>query len=233
MWLEAVSEPSEDTTQCPSCGGHVRRRTFGEMYAGSFVLDGQRVEIRRVPAEGFANPIYLDPFTQYFDGGLYRLWPGETYLTRGGKKLHREVWARAFGPIPEGCHIHHRDGNPLNNRIDNLECIPASEHLSLTWRKRRGGLQEHFSAFARQRAAEWHKSEEGRLWHRRLAERTRNWTKWKREPRDCPECGRNFMALVRKSGYPQIFCSRECKVAAYRKRKKAGRDSGCMVPDGA
>jgi len=45
--------------------------------------------------------------------------------------LHREIYKEIFGSIPSGHHIHHKDGNRLNNSLENLECISASDHLSL------------------------------------------------------------------------------------------------------
>jgi ferredoxin len=42
--------------------------------------------------------------------------------------LHREIWKSAHGPIPEGYEIHHVDENPLNNTLENLECLTAREH---------------------------------------------------------------------------------------------------------
>lgn len=215
MWLEAIHQSEGYSDQCPSCGGHVRRRVFGEMHAGSFIQDGQRVEIRRIPDPGYADPIFLDPITQYFDGGLYRIWESDKYFKRGGKYLHRDVWRAAFGPIPDGCHIHHRDSNRANNRLDNLECLPAEIHLRETLAAQ---PKRTFNEKARSAAAEWHRSEAGRLWHRRHAARQENWTKWKREPKNCPECNSEFMALVRKSGHEQIYCSSACKVKAYRER---------------
>ncbi|MGE4527284.1 MAG: HNH endonuclease signature motif containing protein [Rhodospirillaceae bacterium] len=128
----------------------------------------------------------------------------------------------AFGKIPKGCHIHHRDGNVLNNKLDNLECIPSSEHLSITWEAHKADRTEHFTEDARERAAAWHRSEEGRLWHKRHAERAKSWTKWKRERKPCLHCGKEFDALVRASGYSQKFCSNACKAAYYRKRKASG-----------
>ena len=217
MWLEAICQSPHHSEECPTCRGPVHQRVFGEMHAGSFIQDGDRVEIRRVPNEGAANPIVLDALTQYFDGGLYRLWPSDKYLSRGGKKLHRDVWRIAFGNIPDGCHIHHRDANTKNNALANLECIPAKIHLSETWAKNKKG-KVHFSDAARDAAAEWHKSDEGRLWHRRHAERQKSWTKWKREEKPCFQCGVLFMALVRKSGNSQKYCGEKCKVAAYRAR---------------
>ena len=226
MWLDALQKPASDEAKCPTCGGAVCRRAYGEMHAGSYVLNGERVEIRRKPNEGFADPIVLDPITVYFDGGLYRRWPSERYWSRGGKKLHRDVWELAFGKIPAGCHIHHRDANPDNNSISNLECLQAAAHLSHTWRENRGkrAPSEHFGEKARRAAAEWHGSEEGRLWHRRHAKRSQSWTKWKREQKPCFGCGTIINALVRNSGHSQKFCSQVCKASDYRKRKAASRN---------
>ena len=58
------------------------------------------------------------------------------YFTRkkesNGKRktvyLHRVIWEAAHGPIPLGCVIHHKDGNPLNNNLENLQCIPEYLH---------------------------------------------------------------------------------------------------------
>lgn len=221
MRLEAVHPPENDEASCPTCGGGIHRRSFGEMHAGSFVSNGERVEIRRRPSPEYRDPIYLDELTQYFNGGLYRLWPSEVYLSKGGKRLHRDAWKAAFGPIPPGCHIHHRDGNVLNNRIENLECLPASKHLSESWAKRVEPDDGWFSAAARDKAADWHPSPEGRLWHKRHAERSKGWTKWKREEKPCEHCGKPFQALIRKGGNASKFCGSPCKVAAYRERGKA------------
>lgn len=41
---------------------------------------------------------------------------------------HRLVWIKAYGEIPKGYVIHHIDGDKTNNSLDNLECLPLSEH---------------------------------------------------------------------------------------------------------
>lgn len=41
--------------------------------------------------------------------------------------------ARAFiGEIPKGYHVHHKDGDKQNNRVDNLEIIHPSKHRAKT-----------------------------------------------------------------------------------------------------
>ena len=220
MWMEAVHSAANHEEGCPTCGGAVRGRVFGEMHAGSFVHDGIRVEIRRVPADGYVDPVVLDGLTQYFRGALYRIWPSDRYYSKGGSRLHRDVWRAAFGPIPPGCHIHHRDGNKANNRLANLECIDAKEHLRIQRDEDSVHGKSEIGSLAREKAAEWHRSPDGREWHKRHAERSQSWTKWKREPKNCLHCKVEFSALVRKSGNSQVYCGSACKVAAYRERGK-------------
>lgn len=43
--------------------------------------------------------------------------------------LHRVVWERKHGPIPEGMIITFKDGNSLNCELDNLEQISMEENM--------------------------------------------------------------------------------------------------------
>lgn len=58
---------------------------------------------------------------------------------RGHTRLHRLVWYNTHGSIPKGNIIHHKDGNPQNNRLSNLACMTRSEHQRLhhTGRRKR------------------------------------------------------------------------------------------------
>ena len=44
---------------------------------------------------------------------------------------HRLVWEKAHGPIPIGMIIHHKDGDKMNNKIENLKMMTKGEHIKL------------------------------------------------------------------------------------------------------
>lgn len=71
--------------------------------------------------------------TVEYDGREYSLGNnGYMRCTTGDRHLmHRRVWEDHFGPIPEGYDIHHLDECKTNNTLDNLECLPKSEHTRL------------------------------------------------------------------------------------------------------
>src|SRR5258706_1560112 len=82
-----------------------------------------------------------------FEGRVYRRYPDHKLRQHrvyyralgdraGSETLHRAVWRAAFGAIPKGCHVHHVDGDPLNNALENLALVPASSHARDHWRER-------------------------------------------------------------------------------------------------
>lgn len=44
------------------------------------------------------------------------------------KTAHRAVWEAFVGPIPPGMQINHKNGVKDDNRLENLECVTASEN---------------------------------------------------------------------------------------------------------
>ena len=45
-----------------------------------------------------------------------------------GKYLHRLIWEEHYGEIPEGYVIHHKNENPQDNSISNLELMSKTNH---------------------------------------------------------------------------------------------------------
>lgn len=65
---------------------------------------------------------------------------GTTRVHGKSTKIHRVIWEQAHGmKIPDGCVIHHVDGNGNNNDLSNLQLMTKSEHSLLHARLRREG----------------------------------------------------------------------------------------------
>ena len=69
------------------------------------------------------------PYQEY-DGKKFTLKNTGYYaLTKNDRCLmHRYVWQKERGKIPNGYDIHHINEIKSDNRIENLECLPKSEH---------------------------------------------------------------------------------------------------------
>ncbi|WP_406079175.1 HNH endonuclease signature motif containing protein [[Kitasatospora] papulosa] len=139
--------------------------------------------------------------------------PGGTDRGNGVRRLHEEIWMAHNGAeIPSGHHIHHRDGNPLNNKPGNLACLSADEHASHHAGERRGSCTpEAFENLNRIRplASDWHRSEAGRAWHVEHAQRL--WESRTPVAYTCEQCGSGYQSKSRHGG--ERFCSNACKSA--------------------
>lgn len=130
---------------------------------------------------------------------------------KNARQLHRAVWEHYNGTIPDGYQIHHKDFDVDNNDISNLECLPAKEHLKL--HAARNKTNPHYVekqaksiAKAGEAAKEWHRSAEGRAWHRKHAEESVCKVAEHRTEKKCAFCGGSFGALPW-----QKYCSQRCR----------------------
>lgn len=71
----------------------------------------------------------FQPF-QFYNGLKFSLRSNGYYSLTSDERtlMHRYVWETEKGIIPEGWDIHHINNDRADNRIDNLECLPKSEH---------------------------------------------------------------------------------------------------------
>jgi hypothetical protein len=100
--------------------------------------------------------------SQYYGTSIPKWRQSSTQSHRA--QLHRYVWEKANGPIPRGMHIHHRNGDKADNRLENLEMVTTTQH----------GV--------------YHRQYEGGV----LAERKRQ-AAARRGPRQCVGCGVVFL----------------------------------------
>lgn len=126
---------------------------------GTVAVDGiefNGIKFRRYPDAKKAN------HRRYYS-------PGGGDIKRGVEVLHREIWKFYNGPIPEGAVVHHVDENPLNNDISNLTLMENGEHVSHHTNGKCSDAQRAHLDAIRHLATEWHRSDEGREWHRQHA----------------------------------------------------------------
>lgn len=128
--------------------------------------------------------------------------------------MHRYVWEFHHGEIPDGFHVHHKDGDKANNHLSNLELISSSDHSKMhskerlekdpTWWK--SGLEK-----ARLAAADWHSSDAGIAFHKELGKLSwvgRGSVEW-----NCIRCAKPFTTLIGAVKNGKGYCSGYCKTA--------------------
>lgn len=150
-----------------------------------------------------------------YRGERFRVQTSGRYYQSGRKDvaerlLHRRVWRDHHGAIPDGYHIHHKDGDWRNNAIENLALVDGIDH----WRQHKlqqlatpGASERNVTYLARARiaAAEWHRSDKGLAFHSELGRDS-----WKNRPPklvQCQQCGKSFTARRHEVA---LFCSRAC-----------------------
>lgn len=149
---------------------------------------------------------------QYFNGIRFTIGPGRRYFSNSAvkpKSMHQYVWTYYNGTIPKGYDVHHVDGDRYNNDISNLQLLERSEHKKLHGRQltpeQRKRYRDNLNEKARPKAVEWHKSDEGKQWHK---EQPKHRKDNRREIVNvCQQCGKEFVTFANKG---KKFCSGAC-----------------------
>jgi hypothetical protein len=107
------------TRTCPVCGSefttHASNVRRGQMTVCSKKCRG--LQQRKHPVLEYKGEIY------YLCGEVYRCYSRH----HAPRYLHHVIWEEHFGPVPRGYRVLHKDGNKLNNSIDNLALKSQSE----------------------------------------------------------------------------------------------------------
>ena len=159
------------------------------------------------------NPIVVFEGVRFYTKPSGYLVSDAKHRVLGERYLHRAVWVFHNGAIPDGCCVHHRDHDKRNNAVGNLALLTRAEHMSYhnTERYERDPESVLLGIQAAQRAAPaWHRSDEGRAWHRKHAVET--YKHRAREQRVCTRCEKSFEGIAGLS--KRGFCSASCQGAA-------------------
>lgn len=152
---------------------------------------------------------------QEFNGKIYKLYRGERYFSRGCKRLHVVVWSHFNGPVPKGYHVHHKNEDPTDNRIENLELVLARQHLSEHSKQRhedpkfRKKALKHMAKI-RPLTKKWHASKEGRDWHKAHAAKVLGGKNRAKIKLLCTLCGKEYETDKILRSHSK-FCSVNCK----------------------
>jgi hypothetical protein len=109
------------------------------------------------------------------------------------RALHRDVWISARGPIPDGCHIHHKNNEWGKNDAKDLGCLGPSDH------RRLHGADPEFKRITR----EWHSTPYAKRVRRRAVASARKPLRIV-----CENCGKKSIKRSKKAR----FCSVRCGV---------------------
>ena len=168
---------------------------------------------------------------QEFNGAKFHIGTnGYFYKTLGSNQkqirnksresMHRFVWEFYNGSIPKGFIVHHKDEKKDNNNIENLILMDKKDHRkmhSIQFHKDNPEHSRKTIEKIQSKCKEWHKSEDGRKWHKENFEKNGHML-YKKGIFICEVCKKEYEGVQRGENRNK-YCSDKCA-------SKARRDSG-------
>ena len=168
---------------------------------------------------------------QYFEGGKVAVFKGQRFVrddksgyyrnSKSHKRLHRAVYEYHHGKIPVGYDVHHIDFDKANNAVSNLMLLTWIEHRRVHGEciseEQRELMRKNMVINAMPAAAEWHRSDAGREWHRRHYQQTKDRFMQKRQM-TCVCCGKEYLGYANAK-----FCSDRCR-RIWRRKSRVGNE---------
>lgn len=151
-------------------------------------------------------------------------------ITNKRLRLHVYIWIYYKGEIPKGYDVHHKNEDKYVNEIWNLELLPKLIHNRLHADEYKANelrikqARDNIKNNALPKAIEWHKSAEGKAWHKKQYEENRD-KLYIEYNRTCEECGKEYITTQINSK----FCSNKCKSAHRRKTGIDNEERKCVI----
>lgn len=157
----------------------------------------------------------IDDSHQKFNGVVYSKHNDDHYGT-----IHRDIWRYYCGEIPDGYEVHHKDLNPENNDISNLQILTRAEHRKLHQNMAKLHLERTFSTYTCENCGKTFKArtDSNRKFCSYKCRRAKEFELKRKEKsrRICKNCGKEFFA----ARDIQAFCCDNCRRLYYHKKEK-------------
>ena len=175
-----------------------------------------------------------------FDGKRYARYPDSPSVSarkyfyeilpqrKGGKALHQAIWCFHNGAPSSGHHIHHIDGDTLNNTIANLAAVSPVDHVAAHEAMHSDAFKQKRRDFIdkiRPLSVAWHGSGEGLAWHSEHGKRS--WDNRQSVARICVQCAKPYQSMGGRA--TDRFCSRPCISRANEASKRYYEQRSCIV----
>jgi hypothetical protein len=179
-----------------------------------------------------------------FDGQVYIVYPNSrnknlaSYFRCFKRKLgvdylHRKVWEKDNGKIPDGYDVHHKDEDTFNNDIYNLELISKKDHIEkhreAMVKNGKGHVNSGHLERIRLMTKVWHGSEEGLLWHKEHANKIFSKEARNKVKMVCELCESEYLSDEFRAKTASRFCSNKCKSESRRRSGVDNVKSDCEI----